>query len=719
MKRAAVIALVIAAAMLAANAVHAAEAEPRALLEKAEALQRLGHRHQALAILEEARLLADAGQDGVLTASIHGALAKAYLLRGRRDEARVLLARALDAAQKQGRQVLAAAVLNDTGNLAAAEGNPAAAIDFFERGLAQARSVDAHSHAATSAANIANVRAGQQDYAGAERALAELDRAIARMADPRERVGHQLAAGELLERLFEAGRGRAFLERSYVARRDALATAGEARDLRSVSLARGGLAGLYRLEGRNSEALALAELALGAAQTADAADLLYRWHWVTARVLAAQGRTEEALVAYRRAAQRFQAVRLDLIQELTASRASYRDAVGPLFTERANLLLRRAKAAGDGQTDLAEARDAIEQVRSIELEDYFQDECVARLQARRQSVETVASDTAVLYPIFLPDRVEVLVSIAGRIRQVTLEVDSAKLGAEIDLFRERLEKRTTNEYLLHAQRLYDWFFRPLESELTASGITTIVLIPDGALRTIPIAALHDGKGFLIDRYAFAVTPGLSLLEPRGLATGGASRALLSGVSEGVQEYPPLPGVVEELLAIGELTIGKTLRDTEFRIPAFEKELRSLPYNIVHIASHGEFDSDPKKSFLLTYDGKINMDDLEALMKLTRFRDQPVELLTLSACRTAAGDERAALGLAGIAIKAGARSALASLWFVSDQASTDLVTHFYELLRVPNTSKVSALQLAQKRMLTDARYRHPSYWAPFLLIGNWL
>jgi CHAT domain-containing protein len=114
-----------------------------------------------------------------------------------------------------------------------------------------------------------------------------------------------------------------------------------------------------------------------------------------------------------------------------------------------------------------------------------------------------------------------------------------------------------------------------------------------------------------------------------------------------------------------------------------------------------------------------MDDLEQYLKATRFRDEPVELLTLSACRTAAGDDRAALGLAGIAIKSGARSALATLWFVSDQASSDLVARFYEVLRTTNASKVGALQAAQKNMLTDARYRHPSYWAPFLLIGNWL
>jgi CHAT domain-containing protein len=280
-----------------------------------------------------------------------------------------------------------------------------------------------------------------------------------------------------------------------------------------------------------------------------------------------------------------------------------------------------------------------------------------------------------------------------------------------------LEKRTTNQYLPHARRLYDWLFKPLEAELAGRDITTIVLIPDGALRNIPIAALHDGKGFLVSRFGFAVAPGLSLLEPRPLS-GKESRVLLSGLSDAVQQFPPLPAVLGELASIEQLTQATTLRNQEFSATRFEKELRALPYSVVHIASHGQFDSDPKKSFLLTYDGRITMDDLEQYMKLTRFREDPVELLTLSACRTAAGDDRAALGLAGIAIKAGARSALATLWFVSDQASSDLVADFYRLLRA-NTSKVTALQQAQQRMLADPRYRHPSYWAPFLLIGNWI
>ncbi len=114
-----------------------------------------------------------------------------------------------------------------------------------------------------------------------------------------------------------------------------------------------------------------------------------------------------------------------------------------------------------------------------------------------------------------------------------------------------------------------------------------------------------------------------------------------------------------------------------------------------------------------------MDDLEQYIGLSRCAcDQPVELLTLSACQTAAGDDWAGLGLASIAIKAGARSALATLWYVNDQVTSELVTTFYRNLR-PDTTKAAALQQAQLEILSDLRYRHPAYWAPYLLIGNWL
>jgi CHAT domain-containing protein len=144
-----------------------------------------------------------------------------------------------------------------------------------------------------------------------------------------------------------------------------------------------------------------------------------------------------------------------------------------------------------------------------------------------------------------------------------------------------------------------------------------------------------------------------------------------------------------------------------------------PYSIVHIASHGEFGGNSDDTYLLTHEGRITMDQLADYVGATRFREQPLELITLSACETAAGDERSALGLAGLAIKSGARSALGTLWKVNDLAASDLIVSFYEALQEPGVSRAGALQRAQLRMLDDPRYRHPGYWAAFLLISDWL
>jgi CHAT domain-containing protein len=140
---------------------------------------------------------------------------------------------------------------------------------------------------------------------------------------------------------------------------------------------------------------------------------------------------------------------------------------------------------------------------------------------------------------------------------------------------------------------------------------------------------------------------------------------------------------------------------------------------LHIATHGKFSTSVNDSFLLTFDEKLTMSTLDQLIGLFRFREDPLELLTLSACQTGVGDDRAALGLAGVAIKAGARSALATLWFINDEASAELVSEFYRQLRNPKLSKAQALQLAQQRLLADRVYEHPAYWSAFLLLNNWL
>jgi len=441
-------------------------------------------------------------------------------------------------------------------------------------------------------------------------------------------------------------------------------------------------------------------------------------------LLHAKHNDEAAIAAYRRAVETLQLIRHDVSLRYGNPNAhsSFREVAGALYFQLADLLLQRAdsaKNAADLDKMLLEARDSAELLKSAELEDYFQDQCVNLLKSRITKVETVSPTAAVIYIIPLPNRTEMLVSLPSGLHRVKSPATDAMLDSAAHQFRVNLEKRTTYEYLDQAKQLYDWLIKPLQPLLANSKIDTLVFIPDGALRNIPMAALHDGEKYLIEKYAIAVTPGLTLMEPRAFKRG-AIGLVANGLSDGVQGFAPLAYVSGEMSSLKKLYGGTELMNRQFVKTNIDKEFVGENYSIVHIASHGHFDSDVKKTFVLTFDSKLTLNDLEELIRPSQLRDKPVELLTLSACQTAAGDDRAALGLAGIAIKAGARSAFATLWFVNDQSSSTLVSDFYtQLHNHPDISKAKALQAAQVKLLTDPRYAHPCYWAPYLIIGNWL
>ncbi|MEO2237326.1 MAG: CHAT domain-containing protein, partial [Candidatus Poseidoniia archaeon] len=342
----------------------------------------------------------------------------------------------------------------------------------------------------------------------------------------------------------------------------------------------------------------------------------------------------------------------------------------PIYLALVDLLLRTSTQVSTPQAQqrrLAEARHVVEQWKAAELRNYFRDSCAAELQATARSVETVDPGAAVVYPIVLADRLELLVSRASGIARFQVAIPASQLEREVRRFRQLLAKRTTREYQVPAQQLYEWLVAPYASLLESEKIDTLVFVPGGVLRTIPMAALHDGEGFLLERYAVAITPGLDLLAPKPLDPS-ASQLLLAGVSEAVQGYRELPMVERELGAIEALYGGTVLLNASFDAESLRSELRNQRPGVVHLATHAEFTGDPDTSFVLTHDDRLSMEDLTSLMRSVRYGEEPVELLVLSACETAMGDERAALGLAGVAIRAGARSAMGSLWSVSDEAT---------------------------------------------------
>jgi CHAT domain-containing protein len=700
--------------------------EIRTMVSLAAAYQAVGHQRRAVGLLETALIRAEqTGETGWINL-VKAKLGGALVMTQDAERAATLLHEALEGARSAKDQEAEAGILNDLGNLLVTQQNHAEALAAYLASVALAREIEDAGLTAQALGNAAAAasRAGDPEQARdlVAQALIELER----LDDSHGKAFLWLTAGlidrELLAR--ESAPVEPLLLRARHSFERALDLGQRLEDRAIETYALGYLAQLYDQDGQPEAAMALARRAAFVAQQAQMPEALYRWEWQMGRLWQARGDTESAVAAYRRAVQALGPIRNDLSLGYgnASVRRSFRESEGPLFFELADLLLRLAASASDPQAEqrlLLEARDTVEYLKAVELEDYFCDDCVDVQRAKTQSIEAVDPSTAVVYFIPLPTRTEVLVGLSSGLKRFTLELAAEALTAEVNQLRRNLETRTTYAYLEQAQRLYDWLIRPIRGLLLEHRIETLVFVPDGALRTIPLASLHDGERFLIQEFAVAVAPGLSLVEPQTLERGKA-RLLLNGLSKSVQGFPALNFVTRELESLQSLFPSETLYNQAFTLDALRRQLLEEQYSIIHVASHGQFDRDVRNTFVLTYDTKLTLNDLEALIRPSQYRGRPLELLVLSACQTAAGDDRAALGLAGVAVKAGARSALATLWFVNDQSTSALITQVYDQLRrSPSVSKARALQLAQIALLGDRRYRHPCYWAPYLIIGNWL
>jgi CHAT domain-containing protein len=683
------------------------------LVRAADCHQASGQALRALDALDAAlRLASDADPDNVAaTITIHARLGQVHAALGDYASAIDALERGIALAATAQRSGDAAPLLNDLGRAYMVNDEPLRGLAAFADSARVAATAPLR---LTAALNLARARSeagtsdnllGQLEQIGADAltlqdseakasillGLAELHRDLAPRSAARER--HSQLALDASRRALELTRALG--------------------DSRLSSYAYGELGAAYELRGELEPALTATRQAVLAAQTEVANDSLYRWEWQAGRLLRRQGNSAQALASYRAA--------IDTLGKTRAwvatSRRGFQEDVLPLYEEYADLMLAGTRGlpaeAADGA--LREVQQTLEQLRVAEVRNYFENQCAvpgASDPAQRQ-----AGDTLVIYPMLFDDRAELLVNARGRLSQFTVDVSLAELTNEIRLLREAIENAESGDaYLEAARRVYAWLIEPLEPLLAEAAPKTLVIVPDGPLRTIPLAVLHDGQRFLVERYALATTPGLSLV---GAASAEPiTRVLLNGITAPVQGFPPLPFVAEELESIKNTFPSRTYADDAFVTATLEREIVAGGYSIVHMATHARFEADYRRSFLLAFDDVITMDRLEDVMGSQRFTDRPVDLLVLSACQTAVGDERAALGLAGVAVKAGARSALASLWFINDESTALLVAEFYRQLALPANDKADALRGAQLTLLNDERYRHPAYWAPFLLIGNW-
>jgi CHAT domain-containing protein len=510
----------------------------------------------------------------------------------------------------------------------------------------------------------------------------------------------------------------------------------ELGDQRAESYAVGYLGQVYEQTQQRSEAQALTEKALLLAQSSNTRDIAYLWQWQLGRLLKAQigeGKTnssadtsampqalrEASIAAYKEAINTLSSLRNDLVATNLDLQFSFRESVEPVYRQLVGLLLQPPLTKGEvSQENLQQARQVIESLQLAELDNFFREAC---LTTRPEQIDRVDPKAAVIYPIILPDRLEVILSLPNQpLRHYATSIAQSDLESLLNKMRRSLRRTSLDqERLPLSQKGYDWLVRPAESELAASGIKTLVFALDGSLKNLPMAALHDGQQYLVEKYSVALTPSLQLLEPRLLAREEI-KVLVGGLSEARQGFLALPGVESEVKQIESNIPTQVLLNQQFTSTALQDEIQAVSFPVVHLATHGQFSSNAENTFILAWDERINVKDLGGLLQARAQNERkPIELLVLSACQTAAGDNRAALGLAGVAVRSGARSTLATLWSVDDRSTSSFMVEFYQGLAQSQVTKVQALRDAQLALLKQPEFRHPYYWAPFVLVGNWL
>ena len=505
---------------------------------------------------------------------------------------------------------------------------------------------------------------------------------------------------------------------------------------------------LYEITQNWSKAQDVTEQALKIAPTYNNPELAYQLSWQLGRIYKEQKKLDAAIASYTNAFTTLESLRGDLVAVSPELQFSFRESVEPVYRELVDLRLKKAeqlKAAADQQqefqAEMIKVREVIESLQLAELNNFFRDACV---EANPQIIDQVSPTAAVIYPIILEDRLEIILSLPdgdqSKLDLYTEPVIAQDINQALVKFRDLLEPpqgqsipdTAPQELLTLSQEIYNWLIRPIEAKLDNSEIDTLVFVLDGRLRNVPMSALHDGNQYLVEKYVIALTPGLQLLNPQPITQAdlvGLLAGAVNAPSFEERELDPLGQVEEELVEISiRLPNYEKRQDEDFTRENLQKAINQLPFPIVHLATHGQFGSSAEDTFILTYNDEINVKDFNVLLRKPDEKN-PIELLVLSACETAEGDDRAALGLAGVAVRAGARSTLATLWTVDDISTSRLMVKFYEELAKQQVNKAEALRNAQLTLLNNElligeegeetrKTSHPFYWAPFVLVGNW-
>ncbi|MFN6568290.1 CHAT domain-containing protein [Dendronalium sp. ChiSLP03b] len=690
----------------------------RSKINSAQAWQTLGNYRQAQKTLIEINQNLQNQPDSTLKATGLRSLGNVLRVVGDLEQSRKILQQSLEVATR----MRSPQVINETwlslGNTATAQQDTPAALNYYQQAAATSTSSTTRIQADL---NQLRLLLDDNQLTAAQALVSKIQAQIPNLPASRKAVYARINFAQSLMKLRAKGVKHEVKE---IAQLLAIAVQ-QARDLqdqRAEAYALGNLGGLYEQTQQFDSAQDLTQQALVVSQAINVPDITYRWQWQLGRLLKAKGDIKGAIAAYSESVKILQSLRNDLVAINPEVQFSFRDEVEPIYRQLVNLLLRSQGNSQLSQDNLVQARAVIESLQIAELDNFFR---VACLEGRPIQVDSVIDrqdrTAAVIYPIILADKLEVILKLPQQpLRHYKTSITASEVEKILDQLRQELIKPyTLQQTQALSKQVYNWLLQPAEKYLAKSQIKTLVFVLDGSLRNIPMAALYDGQHYLIEKYAIALTPGLQLLTPKSLSQQQI-KVLTAGITEARQGFSALSNVALELNEIKSEVPTTVLLNQKFTSKTLQTEINSVLFPVVHLATHGQFSSKANETFILTWDGRIDVNQLDTLLRIRDTqRPNAIELLVLSACQTAAGDKRAALGLAGIAVRAGARSTLASLWNLDDASTAELMSQFYRELISKQLTKAEALRQAQLALLKNPKYQHPIFWAPYVLLGNWL
>ncbi|MEY2829580.1 MAG: hypothetical protein RIQ33_1438, partial [Bacteroidota bacterium] len=441
-----------------------------------------------------------------------------------------------------------------------------------------------------------------------------------------------------------------------------------------------------------------------------AADLLYRWDWQAGRIHRALGQKADAILAYQQAIASLQLVRSDLATANQELQIDFQLEVEPVYRQLIELLL----AENHSERQIRQALEVKDLLQLSELENFFGDDCTIVKADESNSADLESEKTTIVNTIILKQNTYLILQLPnGRVKSFSLPISAQEMNKMVEQWRYDLENQENDNYLTLSRKLYQLLIETIEPALAATDTERLVFVNDGILRNVPMAALNDGKKFLIEKYAVANSLGFNL--KLNESKSNEVDVLAFGLTLGSSNSRPLPYVKEELAEINSIVKSKSFLNQEFNVDNFAEQTEKDKYNVVHIATHGEFSGIVKQTYLQAYNQKISLKELEQILNQRRF-DNKIDLLTLSACDTAAGSKRAVLGLAGVAIRSNVDNVLGSLWSVSDEAMVSFTSDFYRYWIKDELTKSQALRSAQIDLIKRPDF-HPAIWSSLILIES--